>query len=718
MKEINDLLQSAMGIKEELDKISKIENQIESAKEDIKGLKQEEKTILATTSKIDVYQKRLDKIREELRKQQKIERPITSTEDLKEASKILNRKQQTAKILDYFSQLYIDKTVKKTVDTTRLKIDYIAIDKRYNSLVKETRKILPEEIPQIENPIKEGIIRKIFSSLNLLSLETERYIVILTYMKNKKDHMDDNQIIEIVLNDITQEQSTNIPNQPNTINKNTDTSSNTINNSTDPAKSDNHTAIDLINKKSESIKEKNQSDKEINTDSEETIYPEGSSSQIQVNYQKNTEENAKHNGTKSNKNQEQESLERISKLTITQNTKPLDSQLTTATNELSKHPNKNNNNNTILSTQAIAIDISCALSQLAIHEQIILGVKQELLRTLSKLTVQKVQEYNQNIFIGTVYYLEDPDRWMCDNLINQITTGTQPHTSLTPSEKVEVSQKPSKDTHSFTHIIHAAMEMHSILGVSHELWQIIKVSRAAASTKRFQAKKVQETLLEKIKQHFKKIPSYPGPQGILESSLRLADTKLILGILSQPQKDSSLILPAVDETDTFFIDLQDEAFYDLLLYSDYTSLDYNDDSVSYDIKSLIDTFNSIITTLFQSSFLLHIQLILYTNILQSIYSILVSDEIYEKSIEHWIELLKHVLDLFKEHKEMIPSYTSLDQIYTLLMHKDSQREFLAVCSRDQSISLDYINHLVPYIFTDSRAQEGIFNHLEKEHKRD
>ncbi|KAI5188589.1 hypothetical protein NECID01_0202 [Nematocida sp. AWRm77] len=423
--------------------------------------------------------------------------------------------------------------------------------------------------------------------------------------------------------------------------------------------------------------------------------------------------------------------------------------------------------------------VHAVLSKLIIHKEVLEGVKRAVLSTLAQTSLHRVSQYNAQIFYGTVYYIDNTDTWVCDNLVTQMQEAST-KCGFTPLSK------PSSFT-SLSAMYSASLKDQPIKAVSEELLLLLRNIKAVSCTQRGSSKKVRERVHGILAAHLRRECSGSGhgvssSTWLEESALRLCDAKAITCLVntsttsngtigtigtnnptvgtvgtsngtvgtSNPTVDTNNIpIPtppfpfpsekkleegesskgevpstagwesffATDET--VFLDILEEAFSGVMQASKCMQTDLLDRNAVENVESVSFVFTSTVSRLFSSSLRSHITAEFFNSLFSRLYETLCSEDLFLKGVEFWMDLCSFLLEAAKPEAYMILHYQDISAIYAMLDLKEKGSLFLKAYSDGLfPLSEEVILHFVPALFSNEAYSSMVSSHIEKQHKNE
>ncbi|EHY66555.1 hypothetical protein NERG_00195 [Nematocida ausubeli] len=269
------------------------------------------------------------------------------------------------------------------------------------------------------------------------------------------------------------------------------------------------------------------------------------------------------------------------------------------------------------------------LSKLAIFEDILIEVKTRLLRDLHQLSCKQVDRYNNELFYGTVYHIENTDTWYCDNLVQKI--GEVSKKAEARAEEITDAQKKglanrlqmstSQKAMSILDILSESMQRQKVASISHAFFKSMQILERIATTERSHKEKIQKAIIEKIQEHFELPSGLSEHVEMQRCALRLADSQAVLGIISlaplhlaktEKEEINNGIVQIFGQKEEYFVDIVDESFSHLILCTKVDRIDFLSTNVTRTISMVNNIFIEIIDRIFTDSLLFHIK----NNVLQ------------------------------------------------------------------------------------------------------
>ncbi|KAI5190014.1 hypothetical protein NEMIN01_0799 [Nematocida minor] len=363
------------------------------------------------------------------------------------------------------------------------------------------------------------------------------------------------------------------------------------------------------------------------------------------------------------------------------------------------------------------------ISKLAVYEDILVEVKKRIQADLLKISLKQLNRYNNEVFYGTIYHIEDIDKWMCDNLVIKIDEPAE-SVQITESEQREIFSGKAAQHNSVLDLLAESMKKQKISKISKGFHRIVKIIRNIEHTERSKNEKIHPVIVEKIHKFFKRPSEKVGVEGVLSASLRLADAQAMLGIimLSKDKKSAETganhISRMLGQIEEHFIDVVEEAFADIISCSEAGSINFLNRNVLDKIENANNDFIETTTDIFTDTFLAHIKTMFYSRLLSSAYHA-VETTLEDLPAEDWKNILSLLLRIVKPHKQFIDYYPYIEAIYRILLFDGSATEFLKAYNETGfPLPNDLIQELVVYSFKDPRVARNVLNNLEKQQKKE
>ncbi|OAG29471.1 hypothetical protein NEDG_00604 [Nematocida displodere] len=366
------------------------------------------------------------------------------------------------------------------------------------------------------------------------------------------------------------------------------------------------------------------------------------------------------------------------------------------------------------------------LSKLEIYEEVLVALRKAVGKNLLRTSEAVLEKYNSEVFYGTVYYLEDVDKWLCDNLVSQMAQGSPVLELPGYDEQREIkerSQDFAEGSLTIEKTLGQSLKKQEVRMVSGEMYRIIKTVKMAGKTKRSSSEKVKEKVVEHLHDHFKKAPPTTGAAALRSGALRLADVKVFHGmmmVIRDEKRSKESLLEEIGRIDeTFFLDALEESFSELIALSNHKSVDFLSGNANSQVVSVISAFTAVVEELFTANFQAHLKSELFNALCSRFYSILVSEDVYEQPLGKWVPVLDTLLDLAKEQEAMVYYYQKLQTIASIFPYHEKAASFLSAYSEEAfDLPEEHLIHLVQYVFEDERVSDTIIAHIEKGHKRE
>lgn len=360
------------------------------------------------------------------------------------------------------------------------------------------------------------------------------------------------------------------------------------------------------------------------------------------------------------------------------------------------------------------------ISKLGIYEEILMEVKQRITEDLLKISLKQLKRFDDEVFYGTVYYIGNIDRWMCDNLVNKI--GEQKEATEISSEEQRAIFTRKEGTYTIVEVLASSMEKNNVSRVSKELYKIVRILKQIDATERSKDQKIQKIIKEKIKLHLKVHPIKSSQEKIRAMSLRLADSQVILGMIEIVEKKSKDPTQPIDLSGVFegleehVAEITNDSFADMILSSEVASINFFSKDVLVKIEGIHSSFTEIIERIFTGSLLSHIKIVFYNRILHDAYYS-ISSSLEDLSPDRWRDILYLLLNISKEYTSALSYYSHIESIYQVISYDGSAGDFIKKWhSGNFSISIDLLEELVAYSFKDLQVSKSILNSLEKDEK--
>ncbi|OAG32243.1 hypothetical protein NEIG_01928 [Nematocida sp. ERTm5] len=593
MDEFLEYLKTAEGMRAEAEEIKKIQEKMDNLDKEIAELAQKEKELKNTPDKVETYKKRLEKLHEEIDKQNAIERRIERADEIPKLSKMINQKELGSKILEYFSTLYKEHSTVIPVSGMKVKVNHLRVSLDYNALLSYVQKYLPGHTNAYIQTIKKTVVDSILLYSNVISAVSESSIELITYITNKKNEIAESEVRAKILEGITLE-----------------------------------------------------GDRPIVT------------------------------------------------------------------------------SNRLCET----------LSKLAIFEDILMEVKSRLLSDLHRISYEQIERYNEELFYGTVYHIEDIDTWYCDNLVQKIgeVCNEKKIEEITDAQKKGLNNRREMNTQeknmSVLYLLSESLQKQKVLSISQGLLGIFQILERISSTKRAQKERIQKICTENVLSYFEKAYLFPDITEIKKCALQLADSQAVLGVLSlvadiadRNHAESAVnknIAHIFNEMEEYIVDRVDESFSQLILCSQADKIDFSEESAVGKIDEIVRSFIETVDRTFTSAMLTHIKTMFYSRILGEVYYAIESD-LEEAEVEHWRILLQTLLDYSSILGENIDFYSQIEELHRVFAYSGSATDFLEACDRSLHVlGKEMMRDLIPYVFSEAEVARILLNKLEKKDKKE
>ncbi|KAI5154583.1 hypothetical protein NEPAR06_1237 [Nematocida parisii] len=590
MDEFLEYLKTAEGMRAEAEEIRKIQEKMDNLDKEIAELAQKEKELKNTPDKVETYKKRLEKLHEEIDKQNAIDRRIERADEIPKLSKMINHKELGSKILEYFSTMYKEHSIVIPVSGMKVKVNHLRVSLDYNALLSYVQKYLPGHTNAYIQTIKKTVVDSILLYSNVISAVSENSIELITYITNKKNEIAESEVRAKILEGITLE-----------------------------------------------------GDKPIVT------------------------------------------------------------------------------SNRLCGT----------LSKLVIFEDILMEVKSRLLSDLHRISYEQIERYNEELFYGTVYHIEDIDTWYCDNLVQKIgeICNETKIEEITDAQKKGLNNRREMNTQeknmSVLYLLSESLQKQKVLSISQGLLGIFQILERILSTKRAQKERIQKICAENVLSYFEKAYLSTGISEIKKCALQLADAQAVLGVLSlvadRNHAEGTVnknIAQIFNEMKEYIVDRVEGSFSQLILCSQADKIDFSEESAVGKIDGIVRSFIETVDRTFTSAMLTHIKTMFYSRILGEVYYAIESD-LEEAEIEHWRTLLQTLLDSSSRLGENIDFYSQIEELHRVFAYSGSATDFLEVCDRSLHVlGKEMMRDLIPYVFSEAEVARILLNKLEKKDKKE
>jgi len=380
------------------------------------------------------------------------------------------------------------------------------------------------------------------------------------------------------------------------------------------------------------------------------------------------------------------------------------------------------------------------LPSLAVHEEILQGVKKFVTKDLLKISPKALREYNEEIFYGTVYHIDNIDTWMCDNLISQMPAGRAECTELSEEEEREVQQKNAVGAGVLGNALYRSMEEQEVKTVSKELYKIFRIIRSVSKTERSQTEKIREAVRERVRRHFE--PAEDKDHASTKTRcIRLCDAKVMMGVILglpkgvQAESDGECrektegdgqgeeedgVKKYFAEDEEFYAETMERLFSELVWHSGYRTVRLTEKNAESFLETVLTAFTSQICKFFKGNFLSHIKAEFFNAICRKVYETLCSDELFCRPVASWEKILHILLAHSEELQHALNLHRELLSLYQMMKDfKNKGTLFLDAYNKNRiELPEEVIIHIVPVIFTDKRAQSTVISHIEKRQKSD
>ncbi|KAI5163775.1 hypothetical protein NEAUS04_1825 [Nematocida ausubeli] len=375
------------------------------------------------------------------------------------------------------------------------------------------------------------------------------------------------------------------------------------------------------------------------------------------------------------------------------------------------------------------------LSKLAIFEDILIEVKTRLLRDLHQLSCKQIDRYNNELFYGTVYHIENTDTWYCDNLVQKI--GEVSKKAEARAEEITDAQKKglanrlqmniSQKAMSILDILSESMQRQKVASISHAFFKSMQILERIATTERSHKEKIQKAIIEKIQEHFELPSGLSEHVEMQRCALRLADSQAVLGIISlaplhlartEKEEINNGIVQIFGQKEEYFVDIVDESFSHLILCTKVDRIDFLSTNVTRTISMVNNIFIEIIDRIFTDSLLFHIKTMFYSRILRDAYYTIQSD-LEEADINHWAELLQSLLQITGEFGEAVDFYCQIKGLHDIFWYTGVATDFIEECEGAlKTLDSELMHDLIPYVFTDQNVARILLNNFQKKDKKE
>ncbi|KFG26742.1 uncharacterized protein NESG_00896 [Nematocida ausubeli] len=375
------------------------------------------------------------------------------------------------------------------------------------------------------------------------------------------------------------------------------------------------------------------------------------------------------------------------------------------------------------------------LSKLAIFEDILIEVKTRLLRDLHQLSCKQIDRYNNELFYGTVYHIENTDTWYCDNLVQKI--GEVSKKAEARAEEITDAQKKglanrlqmntSQKAMSILDILSESMQRQKVASISHAFFKSMQILERIATTERSHKEKIQKAIIEKIQEHFELPSGLSEHVEMQRCALRLADSQAVLGIISlaplhlaktEKEEINNGIVQIFGQKEEYFVDIVDESFSHLILCTKVDRIDFLSTNVTRTISMVNNIFIEIIDRIFTDSLLFHIKTMFYSRILRDAYYTIQSD-LEEADIKHWAELLQSLLQITGEFGEAVDFYCQIKGLHDIFWYAGVATDFIEECEGAlKTLDSELMHDLIPYVFTDQNVARILLNNFQKKDKKE
>ncbi|KAI5133738.1 hypothetical protein NEAUS06_0710 [Nematocida ausubeli] len=375
------------------------------------------------------------------------------------------------------------------------------------------------------------------------------------------------------------------------------------------------------------------------------------------------------------------------------------------------------------------------LSKLAIFEDILIEVKTRLLRDLHQLSCKQIDRYNNELFYGTVYHIENTDTWYCDNLVQKI--GEVSKKAEARAEEITDAQKKglanrlqmniSQKAMSILDILSESMQRQKVASISHAFFKSMQILERIATTERSHKEKIQKAIIEKIQEHFELPSGLSEHVEMQRCALRLADSQAVLGIISlaplhlartEKEEINNEIVQIFGQKEEYFVDIVDESFSHLILCTKVDRIDFLSTNVTRTISMVNNIFIEIIDRIFTDSLLFHIKTMFYSRILRDAYYTIQSD-LEEADIKHWAELLQSLLQITGEFGDAVDFYCQIKGLHDIFWYTGVATDFIEECEGAlKTLDSELMHDLIPYVFTDQNVARILLNNFQKKDKKE
>lgn len=139
------------------------------------------------------------------------------------------------------------------------------------------------------------------------------------------------------------------------------------------------------------------------------------------------------------------------------------------------------------------------LSRMPIHEDVLLGVRAYIKQHIQRMSLARLEYYNAEVFFGTVYSIEDCDRWLCDNLVTRIGACQKSEKRPLSPDEIRKIKREKPPTHALLDALPQVFAGENVCTMSATLHQQLVLFAGASRTRRFSNPEIQKAALGALK---------------------------------------------------------------------------------------------------------------------------------------------------------------------------------------------------------------------------
>ncbi|KAH9386930.1 uncharacterized protein NEMAJ01_1826 [Nematocida major] len=365
------------------------------------------------------------------------------------------------------------------------------------------------------------------------------------------------------------------------------------------------------------------------------------------------------------------------------------------------------------------------ISKLSLHNEILAEMKAHIVRNLHKISLKQLERYNNEVFYGTVYHIEDTDRWMCDNLVGKLEEifRAEKYEEISGIEKKGLENKPRESPPDAVDALAEAMHAQSVEKVSHGLYKAAKVLQRIEATKRSKDQMVKKTVINHLRAYFAHIRTRVVGQNPRERIRALllwladAQTAQSIGYLEETSRKSKIQVFSHLEEDLSSapgeaVEKLHASVYEAAL------AEFHRKGASGAVEETSTFFLSTCESLFAGAFRQHIQTTVYNRLLKSAYELL-DVGLHKHAPENWARLLEELLSVTDPFRQMLEEYPKIQVLHRLFAAGNSATAFIEAYNGESSHFEDetLVQDIAAFLFGDHPAFHSILRHLQKTQKK-